>query len=212
VGTFALRGLAASSLRPCGSPVPITRDAAFSCPLFTLNRILGGLRGYPPQELWVSSLAWLLACRCVARCCLRPRGVDSVLVSIALTAWPAPSKRGSARSQHSYFSGLCVRFRATPFTSPHSLVFLPACAFCHYTTERLTNLTQEGLWVYPLFPLDRQPLPGHPFCLLPSADHFEGPTWFNGDGSFRTDFLTAETSNAFPIIENQTLLLPLQCL
>jgi len=116
-----------------------------------------------------SSLAWLLACRCVARCRLRPRGVGSVLVSVALTAWPAPRKRGSARSQHSYFSGLCVRFRATPFTSPHSLVFLPACAFCHYTTERLTNLTQEGLWVYPLFPLDRQPLPGHPFCLLPSS-------------------------------------------
>ena len=124
---------------------------------------------FPPQELWDSSLAWLLACRCVAQCCLRPRGVGSVLVSIALTAWPTPSKRGSARSQHSNFSGLCVRFRATPFTSPHSLVFLPACAFCHYATERLTNLTQEGLWVSPLFPLDGQPLPGHPYCLLLSA-------------------------------------------
>ena len=145
MGTFAQRGLAASSLCPCGSPVPITRDAAISCPLFTLGRILGGLLcGYSPQELWVSSLAWLLACRCMARCCLRPRGVGSVLIYTALTAWPAPRKRGSARSQHSNLSGLCVRFRATPFTSPHSLNFLPACAFRRFTTERLTNLTQEG--------------------------------------------------------------------
>jgi len=38
----------------------------------------------------------------------------------------------------------------------------PAFAFSHYTTERLTNLTQEGLYAYGAFPLDRQPLPGCP--------------------------------------------------
>ena len=46
------------------------------------------------------------------------------------------------------------------------LIFLPACAFSRFTTERLTNLTQKGLGGCPPFPLDRQPLPGHPYCLL----------------------------------------------
>ena len=37
----------------------------------------------------------------------------------------------------------------------------PARAFSHYTTGRLTNLTQEGLGDCSPFPLSRQPLPGH---------------------------------------------------
>jgi hypothetical protein len=41
VGTFAQRGLAASSLGHCGTPVPITRDAAISRPLSTLLVVLG---------------------------------------------------------------------------------------------------------------------------------------------------------------------------
>ena len=47
-----------------------------------------------------SSLAWLTANRCVARCCLRPRGVGVALVSNVPAAWPAPVEKGSARSQN----------------------------------------------------------------------------------------------------------------
>ena len=52
VGTFAQRGLVASSLSLCSSPVPITRDAAVPRPLFTLSVVLGYFRCGPfPQEL-----------------------------------------------------------------------------------------------------------------------------------------------------------------
>jgi hypothetical protein len=52
VGTFAQRGLAASQLGHCSTPVPITRDAAIPRPLFSIGR---GTRVLPlrsfPQEL-----------------------------------------------------------------------------------------------------------------------------------------------------------------
>jgi len=52
VGTFAQRWLAASLLDPCGTPVPITRDAAISSPSVYIER---GTRVLPlrliPQEL-----------------------------------------------------------------------------------------------------------------------------------------------------------------
>ncbi|MBL7189638.1 MAG: hypothetical protein ISS70_25190 [Phycisphaerae bacterium] len=78
--------------------------------------------------------------RCAARCCLRPRGVGFVLVCSVLAAWPAPNGRGSAHSQNTVFSGLRVRFRASPFTSLHLLLLLSV----NYlqvvsTTERLTT-------------------------------------------------------------------------
>jgi hypothetical protein len=75
----------------------------------------------------------------VARCCLRPRGVDAALVINVPAAWPAPDEMGSAQSQNYKFSELRVRFRATPFTSPHSLISLVACAIQLYTTGRLTK-------------------------------------------------------------------------
>jgi hypothetical protein len=48
---------------------------------------------------------------------LDPGGAGFALVFTAFTAWPAPQWRGSAHSQNHWFSGLRVRFRATPFTS-----------------------------------------------------------------------------------------------
>jgi hypothetical protein len=87
----------------------------------------------------------------VARCCLRPRGVDAALVISVPAAWPAPGEMGSARSQNCEFSELRFRFRATPFTSPHLLIFRVACASRLYTTGRLTK-----------------PYPGRPVFL---ADH-----------------------------------------
>jgi len=88
-----------------------------------------------------SSLAWLLACRCPTRCCLRPRGVGLALVARVRAAWPAPKMKGSARSQTPNFSGLCVRFRATPFTSSDSLLFLsrPVGREGCFTTGRSTT-------------------------------------------------------------------------
>ena len=124
-----------------------------------------------------SSLAWLLACRCPTRCCLRPRGVGLALVARVRAAWPAPKMKGSARSQTPNFSGLCVRFRASPFTSPHSLFSLPASAFRNYTTERLTRPYSGGSMCFPHSP-SRQAtiarLPAvryvHGFCLMLPPD------------------------------------------
>ncbi len=166
MGTFAQRELVASSLGRCGAPVPITRDAAVPSPSFDIGRGTRVVVRSIAQEPG-TSLAWLLACLCAARCCLGPRGVGFALVSIALTAWPAPAWKGSARSQIQRFSGLCVRFRATPFTSLLSLFLLRAFAFSRYTTERLTRpysgrpTRSRGLL------LDRQPLPGCPIPPLP---------------------------------------------
>jgi len=79
VGTFAQRGLAASQLNHCGTPVPITRDAAIPQPLFTLATVLGYCHCGCSPRAPCSSLAWLSVCRCMARCCLRPRGVGGHL-------------------------------------------------------------------------------------------------------------------------------------
>ena len=43
-----------------------------------------------------ASLAWVLACLRVARCCRGPRGAGHALVDRARTAWPAPAWKGSA--------------------------------------------------------------------------------------------------------------------
>ena len=145
MGTFAQRGLAASSLCPCGSPVPITRDAAFSCPLFILDKILGSLRMIP-QELLVRRSPGYLPAVVQLDAVLDPGG-------LALCSSVSHSPRGLRpfeKDRHApkirLFSGLCVRFRAT-FPSPRCsrLSFFLACAFSHYATGRLTNLTQEGL-------------------------------------------------------------------
>ena len=109
-----------------------------------------------------SSLAWLFACRCMARCCLRPRGAGFALVFCVLATWPAPSERGSARSQYSSFSGLRVRFRTPSFTSPFSLIYPPASTFRHYTTGRPTRPYPGGPVAFGSFPSQRQTLPGYP--------------------------------------------------
>ena len=126
------------------------------------TRVLAGVADSPRAPC--SSLAWLLACRWAARCCLRPRGVGFALVFNALAAWPAPTLRGSARSQNYLFSGLCVRFRATPFTSLLSLICpWPFSRPDSYTTERLTKPYSGGPGAHRhAFPLNRQPLPGYP--------------------------------------------------
>ena len=108
-----------------------------------------------------SSLAWLLACRCAARCRPRPRSVGFALVFDALAAWPAPVRMGSTRSQNVSFSGPCFRFRATPFTSLLSLILSMQFSLPDiYTTERLTKPHSGGPGAHQsAFPLNRQPLP-----------------------------------------------------
>ena len=71
-----------------------------------------------------SSLAWLLACRWAARCCLRPRGVGSVLVGIALTTWPAPYWKGSAHSQTEVVLGAMCQIQGYTLHLA-ALVYLP---------------------------------------------------------------------------------------
>ena len=65
-------------------------------------------------ELMARGLAWLLVCRCAARCCLRPRGVGSVLIRIALTTWPAPYWKGSAHSQTEFVLGAMRQIQGGP--------------------------------------------------------------------------------------------------
>ena len=55
--------------------------------------------------------------------------VASVSSIIVCATWPAPILKGSAHSRNLRFSELRVRFRATPFTSLHSLLFLSSLRF-----------------------------------------------------------------------------------
>jgi hypothetical protein len=74
----------------------------------------------------------------------------SALVIDALPAWPAPDLTGSALSQNTCFSGLCVGFRATPFTSLYALIFPFGFRRSVITLpSRLLGVTRES------FPLTR---------------------------------------------------------
>ena len=161
VGTFTQRGLAASSLGHCGSPVPITRDVAIPPPSFHIGRGTRGITREDSPRAW-SSLAWLLAGLRVARCCLGPRGVGNALVDRARPRMACARMEGIGTHQHERFSGLHVRFRATPFTSLLSRVLLSASADSRNATERLTRPYSGGPARYRGLPRDRQPLPGCP--------------------------------------------------
>ena len=87
-------------------------------------------------------------------------------------AWPAPAEIGSAHSQNYEFSELCFRFRATPFTSPHSLINHVAFATQPYTTGRLTKpYPGRSMILADHFLLNWQPLPGYPQLLIFSVSH-----------------------------------------
>ena len=122
MGTFAQRGLAASSLCPCGLPVPITRDAAISCPLFILDKILGYLR-MTSRELLVRRSPGYLFAVVQLDAVFDPGGLA---LCSSLSHSPL-GLRHIGKDRHTpkmkLFSGLCVRFRATPFTS--LLSFIP---------------------------------------------------------------------------------------
>ena len=77
-----------------------------------------------PQELLARRLSGYLPANVAARCYLRYREIGFAPVPIALTAWPTTNWKGSSHSKNPLFSGLRVRFRATPFTSLHSRIFL----------------------------------------------------------------------------------------
>ena len=70
VETFAQRGLAASQLNRS----PSRRHGHLPTSALACDGILGASPpgGGAPRA---RAVAWLLRCRCVARCCLRPRGV-----------------------------------------------------------------------------------------------------------------------------------------
>ena len=161
MGTFAQRQLAASSLRHCGSPAPITRDAAISCPLFTLDKILGCLWMFLPRALVRRSPGYLPA---VVQ-------LDAVLDpgGLALCSSVSHSPRGLrhiGKDRHALklnlFSGLCVRFRATPFTSLLSFIFLSGLRLQSLNYWAADSPYPGGLGCSSPFPLSKQPLPGCP--------------------------------------------------
>jgi len=97
VGTFARRGLAASLLDRCGSPVPITRDAAISSPSVYIGR---GTRVLPlrliPQELFARRSPGYLPVVVLLDAVLDP-GVAAAYSSLpSAPLSPAPNMRGSA--------------------------------------------------------------------------------------------------------------------
>ena len=79
-----------------------------------------------------------------------------------------------------FFSELRVRFRATPFTSPHSLFSRIACAIKLYTTGRLTKpFPGRPAILSGSFLLNRQPLPGYPqpSSLRAPSEEIKLPGW-----------------------------------
>ena len=119
-------------------------------------------RGPPPPSFYIERGTRVLRCGLAPRAWVRRSpGYLPVVVQLDAVLDPGvPALRSSlARSPHGlrlhggdrhfpkihWFSGLCVRFRATPFTSLRSLVLLPAFAFGRYTTERLTRPYSGGL-------------------------------------------------------------------
>ena len=144
VGTFAPRGLAASSLGHCSTPVPITRDGAIPASSFHIGRGYSGTHEELLPKSREPSLAWLLACLRAARCCLGPRGAGFALVPTALAAWPAPAWKGSAPTNMKGSRGYGSDSGHTPFTSLLSRVLLSASADCRNATERLTRPYSGG--------------------------------------------------------------------
>jgi hypothetical protein len=145
VGTFAQRGLTASSLGHCASPVPITRDEAISHPLSTLGKILGYFHcgRFPKSSLIVARL--VTACRCAARCRLRPQGVGFALVSNVLTAWPRPA--GEDRHNPKIVGSRGYVSDSGLHPSPRRTRASPFSAFGYrcYSIERLTKPYSGGL-------------------------------------------------------------------
>ena len=136
----------AKPLRSCRSPS--LASASFGRLLPCRSTILGGWsheRGCLAKNLWGAfpMLAWLLQCRCQARCCLRPRGAGR---HSSVTRRPC-CLRLLSKDRH-YPKKLLSRgygsdSEHTPFTS------LDSCTTCNcqgrHTTGRLTNPYPGGL-------------------------------------------------------------------
>ena len=135
MGTFARRWLAASSLDHCGTPVPITGDAAFPRSLFHIDR---GTRVLPlrsiPQELLVRRLPGYFPVVVRLDAVLDP-GAWNALVVVVCSMLPAPEWMGSAFIPNSGFLGaMCLiqgytlhlaALATSPFLLSDSVVSLP---------------------------------------------------------------------------------------
>jgi len=94
VGTFARAGISRLFAMPLRLTVPITRDAAFSCPLFTLDKILGTSIAANSPRAPCSSLAWLLPAVMQLDAVLDPgRRLRTRLYRTAALACAAPQER-----------------------------------------------------------------------------------------------------------------------
>ena len=145
MGTFAQWALPHLIANHCGIPVPITRDAAIPCPLFNIGR---GTRVLPlrsiPQELLVRRSPGYLPAVVRLNAVLDP-GASASHSSLSrsphgLRPNGVDRHRPNIPGSRSYVSdsGLHPSLRHTRLSS------LPARAFSHYTTERMTNPYSGG--------------------------------------------------------------------
>ena len=92
-----------------------------------------------------SSLAWLIAFRCAARCCLRPRG-GSRHLSVACLLFRLRSGGRDRPVPKNYRSRGYVSDSAHPrFTSLHSLLCLGPYCLWPFASDRLTRPYSGGL-------------------------------------------------------------------
>jgi len=162
VGTFAQRGLAASSLRPCGSLVPITRDAAISCPLFILDKILGYFHcsRFPKGSLVVARLVTCLPlCSSMLSstpgCRLRARLYRTHRMACACSERIGTFPISNLLGAMCQIQGYTLHLAALAY-----LPFRPMPSVITLLSGRLTLLRRA--YVLNHFPLGRQPLPGYP--------------------------------------------------
>ena len=140
-GDLRSAGITRLIARPSRCTGPHHSRRGPSLPSFYIGQ---GTRGLPlavysPRAL--SSLAWLLLCRCTARCCLRPRGAAASHLSLSRSPHgllprggdrPGPKLNGS----RGYVSDseLHPSPRRTRYSS-----FLPFGFLSHFTTGPLTR-------------------------------------------------------------------------
>ena len=140
VGTFTPWALPHFIANHCGSPVPITRDAAISTPLFTLVLILGYLPcAFPQEPLLVARLVTRLPL-CSSILSYRPRGGTqrSSVTRLACGLRLFPGDRPTPKMR--IFSGLRLRFRAfTLYLDALAYLLLKLLLSDNYTSERLTR-------------------------------------------------------------------------
>ena len=116
MGTFAQRGLAASSLNHCGLTGSHPSHRRHPAASFYVGRpysaTIPSIRDASPRTWGFPMRAWLLHRRCQARCCLGPRGAGNHLPIAQFPFRLRPLSKDRHIPKIHCFSGLRGRFRA----------------------------------------------------------------------------------------------------